>query len=100
MNVEKSTPLFKNSLECYLENMFIMQGIASATANRSPGFLEVACGEFLKSLRGDMDEYFKFIEALSLKKHDVAISGAEILVNSLIRAVFDRSESLRDSHRA
>lgn len=79
---DRALPLFAGALKAFMKNLYLAQ-VNGLQSGKAPYLLASTCFDFMAACRGDLNEFFRALEALTDEKHDVAVEGAEILVEAL-----------------
>ena len=93
---EKAIPLFKKSIEGYLEALWTMIGVHAMDPSDTLNWLDRPVMTLLRYIEGDLAEYFAVIEGLPAKKHDITLDAAKLLAGAFTRVYLPNDPALRN----
>jgi tetratricopeptide (TPR) repeat protein len=93
---EKAIPLYRQSIETYLEAAWIGQSVDGMDPSETLVWLERPVTQLVRYLKEDVSPYLAIIEKLPAKKHDVSIDAAKILLSALPKAYLPDDPQRRD----
>ena len=96
VNSEKAIPLYRQSIETYLEAAWIRQSANGIDPTETLVWLERPVNTLIRYLKDDISEYLAIIGNLPAKKHDVSIDAAKLLLSSLTKAYLPDGPQHRD----
>ena len=82
---EKALSFYSGAMHAFMKNLYLAQ-VNALDPRKTKYDFSVTCNEFIASSRGDLDAFFKAIEAATEEKHDISVEAAEVIVKSLVNS--------------
>lgn len=83
---EKGTGLLRQSVDTYMEALWIGTGAYGFDLSETLVWLERTAQRFFEAIRDNIEQIFILLEGFTHRKHDVPEEGAMIVLNSLLQA--------------
>jgi len=93
---EKAIPLFRTSIETYLEAARIARTVSGMDQNETLNWLSHPVRNFIQYLRDDVAPFLSILEELPAKKHDIGLDSAYILVDGLKKVYIPNDVRVRN----
>jgi hypothetical protein len=95
VSLEKALPLYRQSIEEYLEAICIAEKDANMTTAENLGWLQRPVNGMLRLLRGDLDPFLKLIEDWAKKRGEIPLDAATVLIHGITSAYIPNDERSR-----
>jgi AAA ATPase domain len=95
VNRDKGLEHLRNSIVCYLEGLWVGTKVKDFDLSDNLIWLEKPLHRLIVAMRSDIEEFFKLLEALADRKHDVVEEGISLVLEYLTRSPVPADLKLR-----